>query len=345
MELQVALGSVRQILDEERTCPTVQYNLAPLSKFNDLVTGAARLGAFMNLLEMRSRRPRHIVEDPMVFKFESVNYNLLLAVLSQVSEKDHQALIQGIAARMISGVGCARGKGDVYPHWNNMVSELPLVGEFLVRNGAKDRLFDLLENETVIPGDTMLMMQLEDMIALNYPAFTDAEYDRLSRAVRHFAKSARAFAEKHARPSGNRRIHSDVFFPEIGAISLQRMSMEISGAADGIAEQCRKARYLYLKGSLLEGLNLEVNQDKNAVESYLQWFGFTKLLVDSLNEVERLYLQQSTPFELKSCVGHLRSFLENLHKEAMPPLYAKFGGALPTKWGEGLAFLVQNNVL
>ncbi len=29
----------------------------------------------------------------------------------------------------------------------------------------------------------------------------------------------------------------------------------------------------------------------------------------------------------------------------MPALYGKFGGSLPNKWGGGLSYLVQNNVL
>jgi hypothetical protein len=44
-------------------------------------------------------------------------------------------------------------------------------------------------------------------------------------------------------------------------------------------------------------------------------------------------------------VGHLRSFLENLQKEAMPKIHAKYGGILPTDWGGGLAYLLRHGVL
>ncbi len=109
--------------------------------------------------------------------------------------------------------------------------------------------------------------------------------------------------------------------------------------------QCRKARYLYLKGSLLEGLNLEVNQDKVTVEQYIQRFRLSPSLIESLNEAERLYIHGTTPLEFKSSMGHLRSFLEKVNDEAMPALHAKFGGALPDKWSVGLTYLFQNGVL
>jgi hypothetical protein len=48
---------------------------------------------------------------------------------------------------------------------------------------------------------------------------------------------------------------------------------------------------------------------------------------------------------LKTSMGHLRSFLEGLHKEALPTLTAKFGGSLPATWGKGLEFLRQNEML
>jgi len=119
--------------------------------------------------------------------------------------------------------------------------------------------------------------------------------------------------------------------------------LQASGAA--ILEQCRKAQYLYLKGSLLEGLNLEINQDRDIVQSYLLQLGFSKDLIECLNVAEQLYRSSGTNFDLKSCIGHLRSFLENLEKEAMPGAVAKYGGNLPETWGEGLSYLRQKGLL
>jgi hypothetical protein len=102
---------------------------------------------------------------------------------------------------------------------------------------------------------------------------------------------------------------------------------------------------LYLKGSLISGMNQEVNQDKNAVRSFLEKLGFTSLLIQSLEEAEKLYRTSATPFELKSGMGHLRSFLEELHLQACVLVHKKKGGTLPSKWGEALSYLRAQDIL
>jgi hypothetical protein len=115
--------------------------------------------------------------------------------------------------------------------------------------------------------------------------------------------------------------------------------------SDSLSEGCRKARYLRLKGILLPGTNLEINQDKNAVCTFLEKLGFAELLIRSLDEAERLYGVAATPFDLKSGLGHLRSFLEGLHLQACAAVQKKFGGPLPSKWGDALKYLSDNDVL
>jgi hypothetical protein len=44
-------------------------------------------------------------------------------------------------------------------------------------------------------------------------------------------------------------------------------------------------------------------------------------------------------------MGHLRSFLENLHLQACGLAHKKFGGDQPNKWGEALKYLRDQNVL
>jgi len=44
-------------------------------------------------------------------------------------------------------------------------------------------------------------------------------------------------------------------------------------------------------------------------------------------------------------MGHLRSFLENLHAEASPRIQAKGGGTCPQGWGPSLAYLRQNALI
>ncbi len=134
-------------------------------------------------------------------------------------------------------------------------------------------------------------------------------------------------------------------WPGTGNVNATALHIELTAAADGIEKECRKARYLYLKASLLEGLNLEVNQDKESVDSYLRALGFSATLIECLNQADRLYREAGDAFSLKSSMAHLRSFLEKLHAEALPTVQPKVAAPIPEKWGDGLAYLRNADVL
>jgi hypothetical protein len=138
---------------------------------------------------------------------------------------------------------------------------------------------------------------------------------------------------------------AQLFWLESGAVNAGFLYQEIVAAANGIIEECEKARYLHLKGALLDGFNLEANQDKDAVEDFLKRMGFSKVLTDSLNEADRLYQSATTQFDFKSSMGHLRSFLEGLHNDVIPAVVSKGVSAPLPGWATGLSFLQTNGVL
>jgi hypothetical protein len=340
MELREANGKANQILDEERANPTVRYNKTAIIP-GSLGQLAAALSTPQELQQIRSERPRSVQENPLRWVFESTNYTLLCALLSQVPEKDRHSFLTSALLRIVSAPGCARARGQVYPVWNGLSSELPLVAEFCVRNGAKEDFFRVLGEANPLAGHPLLLTQLEDMIALNFTLFTDAEYQRLELSVSNLAQTVHAHQVKF----GLKRILPPQWDQIKDVTLLGAVFREVLEAANGIKEQCRKARYLYLKASLLEGLNLEVNQDKEAVDSYLLRLGFSPTLIECLDQADRLYREGGDAFTLKSSMGHLRSFLENLHAEALPAVYAKGGGVIPEGWGEGLTFLRTQGII
>lgn len=85
------------------------------------------------------------------------------------------------------------------------------------------------------PGLTLLLIQIEEMIALNFALFTDEEYAQLPAAIADIKKT---IAELAKRPKPGSTIESNVIY------HVQR---EVPEFCDSILEGCRKARYLYLK--------------------------------------------------------------------------------------------------
>ena len=126
---------------------------------------------------------------------------------------------------------------------------------------------------------------------------------------------------------------------------LLNVCREVPGLCNAVLENCRVAQFLYVKSALSPGINLEIHQDKRVVGTFLEKLGFSRLLIQSMDEAEKLYRAGATPFDLKSCLGHLRSFIEVLHLDACTMAHATFGGTVPSKWGEALKFLRDNNVL
>lgn len=230
----------------------------------------------------------------------------------------------------------ARGKRTAHPHWYGFVSELPLIAEFCVRNGATNAFFGALDRIATSPACIVLLMHLADMIRLNFTIFSDSEYDQLRRCILDLRKNADLQYQQS---------RMGIQYLEGTTVALSRMLIEIRQFADRVFEDCRKAQYFYLKGSLMEGLNIEINQDKEAVQGYLSGFRFTATLGKSLDEAERNYHGAGDAFSLKNSMGHLRSSLEGLNTEAFPILIARFGGSIPATWGKGLAFLRHNAVL
>lgn len=346
MEPNEALLKAGQILDEERADPTVGYtpnekgiSAKHADPFAAKLLQALALSGDQRLDQIRSQRPRRVEENPRAWTLKSVNFDLLCALHAQIVSDSRPAFVTGILQRMASAA-CGRARRATYqPRWHGFVSELPLVAEFCVRNGATQAFLGALCQIEPAPGQAVLLLHLEELIALNFTVLSDAEYVQLELCVKEVGDRAKGQFRQHREGQHPTRLWAGE------SVAIRALLHEIGQAADGILEESRKARYLYLKGSLLDGLNIEINQDKDAVQSYLQGLGFTKTLARSLDEAERLYHEGGDAFSLKAGMGHLRSFLEDLHKEAILILQVRVGGAAPANWGSGLVYLRKNEVL
>jgi hypothetical protein len=330
MDLRDAIQKAGQILDQERVSPTVGYELATTDRTLSV------LSVVVGPLTDRGTRFRAVQEHPERYQFKSLNFDLLSALLDQVPVQNRHEWLASLRSRLSNARSYRHTSSAVLGAgtWERCSSELPLVAEFLVRRGDKQFFIHALSEAAPSPGLTLLLIQIEEMIALNFTLFTDEEYAQLPAAIASIGKTV---AELEKRPSPTKgTTESNV---------IHYVRREVPGFCDSVLEGCRKARYLYVKGSLLPGMNLEINQDKTAVRSFLEKLGFTQLLIQSLDEAERLYRMAATPFDLKNSMGHLRSFMEQLHLQACALAHRKFGGSQPSKWGEANQYLRDHDVL
>jgi hypothetical protein len=324
MEISEATRKAAQILNEERARPTISY--AP-DTGKDLVTALTRLPLMQTYVEERRRRPRVVHESPDEFRFRGTNYELLLALFSQVSTGDRPSFVAFLVSR-----------------WSKLASsssgDVPLIAEFCIRTGNKEALVDAIQKAPLTLGLVAVLHQLEETIALNFNLFSDDELGRLAKVLS--AVSANAYRKTYSSigPRGGPAAKNPEYDPKIASTAKETVSV-----CNGLVEECTQARYWYLKGVLQQSANLEVNVDKAKVEGYLKSLGFSGPLLEALNSAEQDFRSTATLFELKSSLGHLRSFMEGLHEQACQPIAAKAGTAAPKKWGKSTEMLRGNALL
>lgn len=294
----------------------------------------------MELQKHRKEHPRSILESPGRYKLWSRNYDLLCVLDSRLDAAKRPALMQHILRRLQTPPASAPNRTDFHSVWLSLSSELPLTVEFVVRHGSKAEFLHLLGELEVLPANIFVLKQLEEIICLDFRTFTAGEYLILSVAVDQITQKARA-----ARQTDGLRVAKTQLPVHRELYEVKYFFDGIIATAKNVKEQCRKAGYLLLRAELEHGLNLEVNQDKQVIESYLSRSGFSPPLVEALNHVEQLYTSRASGFDLKGCIGQLRSFLENLIKGVIPTVEAKFGDSAGHTWGMHLNYLFKRGVL
>ncbi len=328
MNLNEAIEKASRILEEEQVQPTLGYRQV----------GTLATATQTGLATERKQRPRQVHEDPKVYVFESTNFNLLVKIFSQVSEADRSSFVSALLKYVRKPIEAHFQKyGSSFPSFLGRTSALALLAEFYIRTGyLKELLAATAEPKMPTEGLAIMLQEIEEMIALNFNLFSDSELSSMPSDIAQL----RQIADRQtysARGPRNRPMKDNPHYRQ----GFEKVGQEIVAAIDGITEECRKARYWYLKGALQELPNLEIESDKLKVEGFLVKLGFNINMVKSLNAAESDYKSAASAFELKNCLGHLRSFLEHLHRESVKSIAATIGQTVVDKWGDATLFLRQ----
>jgi hypothetical protein len=341
MHLSEALEKAARILEEEQVQPTLGYRYVSKAwPSNHMYQEgmALALAALYGLASERQQRPRTVYEDPKLYLFESTNFNLLVKIFSQVAEEDRTAFVSALLNYVRRPIVAHFHKhGSYFPSFRGRTSALALLAEFCVRTGHLKELL-AATSEPKMPTDSLSIMlrEIEEMVALNFNLLSDSELASTPPSLAHLREIAERqtySARGPVRGPMKENPHYRQGFSEAGK--------EIVAAIDAITEECRKARYWYLKGALQELPNLEIESDMLKVESFLVKLGFRADMVKALNAAESDYKSAASAFELKNCLGHLRSFLEHLHRESAKSIAAAAGQTVLDRWGDATLYLRQ----
>lgn len=350
MELTEAQNQARLIFDNEQKHPTLNYRYVSSEwpeemKYEHNPSYSPAGAGIIALNRIRKRLPRKVYENPNQWQLESTNYTLLMAIYSQLSEANRGLFLGGSLNVWTRKYIVASVEAQHYfPSWGGHTSALPLLAEFCVRNNQLRLLLAVLKNvELPTASIAVMFAQLSEMITLNFTVFADAELAAMPEALKPVREMAYRQTWPNRRPRG---APGPVEVNEHYKEGFRAEGVEIVRAIDAFLVQCEEARYWYVKGVLLQLRNPEIESDKTQVISYLERLGFTEDMRQSLNVAEQNYRAESDGFELKTCLGHLRSFLEQLHIQACVPIAASIGDPEPPqKWGKATLFLRTNGIL
>ena len=351
MNLSEASQKALHILADERVRPTISYVYVGTEWPHQLWwdTNLRQQGwtprmAGVNALEsMRKRKPREVEDNPKLWEFKSKNYNHLVTIFNSLLEATRPFLVGGLLNATLPAAAYPDAANH-FPTWDNKTSNIALVTEFAVRTGNLKVLWDCTRHLTLPSHSAIIMlMELQEILALNFTQFSEEQIDAMPASLAPLYEIAerQSWKAKRSRDGKSPLVLNEHYRPgfEADAEGIMR-------AIDAIKAQCTQAKYHFVTGALQEGINLEIDTDKAKVQTFLEQLGFDPLLKRALDEAEKEYRGDATGFQLKSCLGHLRSFLEELHFRTCEAIAA---GNNPEseydKWGLTVHFLRKKDFL
>ena len=336
-----ALKSALEVLEEEQMRPTVNYRDTGTLMAG---SGSVRFPPNQRILEAQRAHPtREVNDDPKQFQFVSSNFDLLAKLYSQLSAPQRTEFIAALEPLVPAGASGSVPRPR-FPTWKSRMSSLPLLLEFLVRMGHTEALVRALKQTQVTNVGVLLMLwQLGETISFNFTLFSNQELVDIPEALSNLESVT---AEKLRGKGSGIQVAPGGSVRSLGPPPAPTTESETLKIISGLRAECKQARFHYLSGFLQELPNLEVDADKGKVEHYLKSLGFSEGLVNALNKAETEYASASTLFDLKNCLGHLRSVVEHLHLEACRAIAAAtLGLVAPDSFGNALVFLRKNGYL
>src|SRR5579859_1934857 len=178
MDLAEALEKAQRILLEEQAKPTRQYRYSTESDPGRGITSESlvKLASHAMLASERAGRPRVVHDDPKEFEFKSVNFDLLIRTFNQVANAERPTFIAGILKFVEIAFPSQQAAESAFPIVNHESSMMPLIVEFCVRTGHLKELLEATKKPRFpVSSLAMMLKELEEMIALNFNLFSDAE--------------------------------------------------------------------------------------------------------------------------------------------------------------------------
>lgn len=227
-------------------------------------------------------------------QLDSQNINLLSSLFDRLNKKEQSLFYNFIKA---------------YLPINNQSGRLALLF-LLVKYGFKTAIEEYSTQFEFPHSGASGLVLLKEYIFFHFELLSEEEYT----ITGHLKKTMAHKVDTFGRSGGSQKLEN---------LLVQHFS--------DIDRQINQILYERISGELLEGVNFEINQDREKVKHYLKTLGFDSQLIKSIQFVEESYQSADSDFDYKACAGQLRSFISEFTKQISLKVYEKKGGAKPPK--------------
>jgi hypothetical protein len=196
---------------------------------------------------------------------------------------------------------------------------------FLVRIGNTDAALNFFDSERNTDGSLVAVLSTISSLLTHEPIYFRKEHlDRLRISMSKLIDNINVELNYEKRKGEKARIvalnqggFANVKPPSSPSIPRQNYikasSDEIKHAVEytnNIIQQIKKVKLNILKADF-EGINQEINQDKEELKRRISQFRFNEELNQCLDKFDMDYYN-ADGFDFKSCIGHIRTFTEKL---------------------------------
>ncbi len=259
--------------------------------------------------DLRFYKTHKSEKEKDVYRFCNKTVELLLALfqkLSSAKEKNFFQSIMGMPfgfSKRIMGI----------PIYSLIYSRLDFIVMFFIKSGKIDAVLEGIKTRKSIGAkDEKIFCAIREILHCEPSIFNEDRLDVLELIVRNFKHIISSERVKKAETLER--------FASFGLRDPSRYSLEISDDTlniyedhlKKIEEQISKIRFERYESELLEGLNLETNQDKEELKVKIKEFNFNPELNKCLDKVDSSLQKAEDEFDLKTSIDLIRTFIEKL---------------------------------
>lgn len=258
-------------------------------------------------------------------KFANPKVNALIRLYQSInSKRDRQFLVKFLLRAFKST--SANQSVKLSSEDRSLEDSVDDVYIFFIKVGMVDVSLSFFENRQVFnEALSKVLLATRCVMFFEPQCFSKKMLDTLKRHIERVLQEEKNnqqyYSAKTARMLGalaGRRFipspHTDLTLPpvpSIDAVTWPCPDMDVSRQyANEVLQRIKIQRFQLLE-SRLDGFNLEINQDKVKLQSKIKEYGFPPELAQCLDKIDEDF-QTEDGFDLKSCIGHIRTIVEKV---------------------------------